>query len=192
MTKMGFYFNQDDCVGCKACQVVCKDKNELPIGVILRRVREFEVGEYPQATGYRLSQSCNHCENPACVQVCPVGAMQIDEADGTVRQDHALCIGCQSCVNACPYGHPQYNPEENKSIKCDACKQLRDAGEPPACVAACPLRAIEFGPIDELMAAHPDAVKDIAVLPDSSQTSPCTIIGAKPAATDAGFVEVVL
>ena len=68
--------------------------------------------------------------------------------------------------------------------KCDACKALRENGEQPACVAACPMRALEFGPIDELIAAHPDAVKDIVILPDSETAGPYTIIDAKAAALE--------
>lgn len=192
MAKLGFYFNQDDCIGCKTCQLACKDKNDLPVGIVFRHVRDFEVGSYPDATLYHYAQTCNHCANPACVAVCPVGAMYVDEADGTVQHDDATCIGCQMCVKNCPYGVPQYDADLGISRKCDACKQLRDNGEPPACVAACQMRALEFGPYEELVAAHPEAVCDIAILPDSSETSPCTFIDVKAAALEEGAREVYL
>ena len=192
MAKKGFYYNQDDCVGCKACQVACKDKNDLPIGVVFRHVRDFESGEFPSVNVYHLAQTCNHCENPACVENCPTGAMFADSEDGTVQHNDDLCIGCQTCVKSCPYSIPQYFAEEEKVRKCDACLQLRNNGELPACVAACATRCLQFGDIEELAKAHANAVKDIAPLPDSSVTSPCTLIDAKAAAANNNFAEIRL
>lgn len=192
MAKQGFYFNQQACVGCRTCQIACKDKNELDVGALFRHLRDYEVGTFPAPSIYHYAGTCNHCEMPACVANCSTGALYIDDEDGTVQYDVSKCDGCQSCVSACPYGVPVYFEEENVVRKCDACKTLRENGEQPACVAACPMRALEFGPIDELAAAHPDAVKDIAILPDSSTTSPCTLIDARPAALENDFVEVLL
>ncbi len=192
MARKGFYFDMALCMGCRTCQVACKDRNGLETGTIYRRVETYEVGAYPTATAYQLSRTCNHCENPECVRVCPVGAMHVDEEDGTVQHDDETCIGCESCVKACPYGVPQYRPDFEISGKCDACLPLRQAGEENACVAACPLRAIEFGDIEELRARHPEAVDAIAVLPDPSQTAPSVAIGAKPAALEAGFTQIVI
>ena len=91
-----------------------------------------------------------------------------------------------------PLRGAQYRPDFEISGKCDACLPLRQAGEENACVAACPLRAIEFGDIEELRARHPEAVDAIAVLPDPSQTAPSVAIGAKPAALEAGFTQIVI
>ena len=184
MSKMGFYFNQKKCVGCRTCQVACKDKNDLEVGELFRHVTSYQAGKYPNAMLYHYAATCNHCMDPACVAACPNGAMYVDEEDGTVQHDDTKCLGCQYCVEACPYSVPVYIEELNLTHKCDACKQLRDAGEPPACVAACPMRALEFGPYDELLAAHPEAVSEIAILPESSQTSPCTLIDPKAAALE--------
>ncbi len=184
MTKQGFYFNMAACIGCRTCQVACKDKNELDKEITFRRLEDYEVGAYPKATIYHFSRNCNHCEKPACVAVCPNSAMYIDEEDGTVQHDDEKCIGCQYCVKACPYGIPTYIESLQLTHKCDGCKQLRDAGEDPACVASCPMRALEFGPIEELASAHPDAVRDIAILPDSSETEPCTLIEPRSAALE--------
>ncbi len=192
MAKMGFYFNQTACIGCKTCQVACKDKNDLEIGYLFRHVTNYEVGEYPTATLYHDAMTCNHCEMPACVANCPTEAMYIDDEDGTVQYDTSKCDGCQACVSACPYSIPVFFEEEKVVRKCNACIELRANGEQPACVAACPMRALEFGPIEELAAAHPDAVKDIAILPDSSTTNPCTLIEARPAALESDYVEVIL
>lgn len=191
MAHKGFYFNQARCIGCRTCQVACKDKNDLEIGVIYRKVDLFEVGEYPTAVSYPFSHTCNHCESPACVANCPTGAMRIDDEDGTVQHDDDVCIGCETCVKSCPYEVPQYRPELKITGKCDGCLGLRNNGEANACVASCPMRAIEFGDIDELRAAHPDAADKIAVLPEPT-TGPSVAIDAKPAALEEGwFVSII-
>ena len=190
--RNGFYFDMTSCIGCRTCQVACKEKNDLEIGTIFRRLSDFEVGEFPTVQPFHYSGSCNHCEMPACVAVCPVGAMYIDEDDGTVQHDDEKCIGCQYCVKACPYGVPQYIESLQKTHKCDACIQLRGAGEQPACVAACPMRALEFGSIEDLRAAHPDAVNQIVILPDASQTNPSVAVEPKAAALEPDPVSVIL
>lgn len=192
MPKKGFYFNQASCIGCKTCQIACKDKNDLEVGILFRHVTDYEIGVYPSVASYHYAATCNHCEKPACVAGCPNGAMYIDDEDGTVQHDNEKCIDCQYCVEACPYGVPQYIESLKSVRKCDACKQLRENGEQPACVAACPMRALEFGAVEELMAAHPDAVKDIVILPDSSETNPCTLIEPKAAALEPNPVQVIL
>lgn len=192
MTKMGYFYNQAICSGCRTCQIACKDKNELPIGVLFRNVTSYEVGRYPKASIYHLSQTCNHCVEPSCVKACPSGAMYKDEDDGTIQHDDRKCIACQYCVSACPYGNPKFIPELNVVHKCDACKALRDNGEQPACVSSCIMRALEFGPYDDLVAAHPEAVGDIVAMPDSAQTSPCTLIQPKAAALAEDVRQIVL
>lgn len=191
-TKKGFYYSQEDCVGCKACQIACKDKNELEIGVVFREVHAYTVGKFPEAKSYSYAATCNHCEKPACVEVCPVTAMYVDEEDGTVQHDDTLCIGCQYCVNACPYGVPKYIESLQKTHKCDACYALRKAGEPTACVAACPMRALDFGSIEELRRQHPEAVNALPILPDPAQTEPCVAVEAKEVALIANPTPVIL
>ncbi|BAK44193.1 4Fe-4S dicluster domain-containing protein [Eggerthella sp. YY7918] len=192
MGRKGFYYNQTACIGCRTCQIACKDKNDLEIGTLFRQVVSYETGMYPEAHVYHYAATCNHCEMPACVAVCPDGAMYIDEDDGTVQHDDEKCIGCQYCVKACPYGVPQYIESLQKTHKCDACIQLRGAGEQPACVAACPMRALEFGSIEDLRAAHPDAVNQIVILPDASQTNPSVAVEPKAAALEPDPVSVIL
>ena len=190
MGKLGFYYDATYCTGCKTCQIACKDKNRLDIGTIFRTVKDYEIGEYPNASIYHISMSCNHCENPACVTVCPTGAMYIAE-DGTVIHDDDMCIGCKSCVNICPYGVPQFDEDKNIVRKCDACASLRAKGMKPACVDACPMRALDFGDRDELIAKYgPDLVSDIAILPDSALTGPNVLIKAKPCALEEDFREL--
>lgn len=180
----GFYFNQAACVGCRTCQMACKDKNDLNVGLLLRRVTSYEVGEFPNPGTYHYSGACNHCQAPACVEVCPAGATYINAEDGTIQHDATKCIGCGYCVSACPYGHPSIDEELNIARRCDACIELRATGEQPACVSACPMRALEFGPIEELRAAHLDAVAQIVVLPDSATTNPSIAIDVKTIALE--------
>ncbi|MCL1799025.1 MAG: 4Fe-4S dicluster domain-containing protein [Eggerthellaceae bacterium] len=188
MGQLGFYFNQDDCVGCHTCQIACKDYHNLEIGVLYRNVESYETGDYPTPGLYHYAKTCNHCERPLCVASCPSGAMYIAE-DGTVQQDPELCIGDKACVDACPYGVPQYLPATMKVGKCDACAELRAEGHNPACIDACNMRVLEFGALDELRAKHPgkQLVSDLPILPSSSQTGPSTIIYPRACALEASY-----
>lgn len=188
MGRKGFYFDMTSCIGCRTCQIACKDKNDLKVGTIFRQARTFETGVYPTPGVYHYSSSCNHCEHPKCVEGCPTGAMHVDEVDGTVQPDLTKCIGCRYCTWACPYGVPQFIKELGKVRKCDGCKDLRDKGGNPVCVEACPMRALEWGDIDELKAKHGnDTTRDLPILPKSSVTNPTLAIKAKPVALQKDF-----
>ncbi len=187
---LGFYFDMTRCVGCRACQIACKDKNNLDVGIIFRYAKTYETGSFPDVGMYNYSGSCNHCENPACVTVCPVGAMYKAE-DGTVLHDDDMCIGCQACMKVCPYEVPQFDKALSIVRKCDACASLRAKGQNPACVDACPSRALDFGDKEELIAKYgADLVKDLPILPDSSQTGSNTLIKAKPCALEEDYREL--
>ena len=144
-------FDASACTGCKACQEACRDKNDLPGGVLWRWVIEVAGGEWKQSGetwensvfAYNLSLACNHCVHPKCAGVCPVDAFQV-RPDGIVLIDGGKCMGCGYCAWACPYGAPQYLAERGVMSKCNFCYDSLDAGLPPSCVAACPLRALDF------------------------------------------------
>ena len=187
---MAFYFNQTNCTGCKACQIACKDAYDLPVGVFFRHVRSFETGSYPKPNRYHYSHTCNHCATPACVAFCPENSLFIAD-DGTVQQDQDLCTGCKKCIDACPYGVPQYLEDKNIVTKCDSCASYRAAGEPPACVAACIMRVLEFGSSDELKSKHAGEklVIDFPFLPSSSTTNPSTLVKGRNCAFEANYKE---
>lgn len=175
MAQKGFYYNIDNCTGCKTCQVACKDVNNLEAGILFRTVHELETGEYPHPRAFNISMSCNHCENPRCVANCPTGAMYKREEDGIVAHDAGKCIGCQYCVWSCPYGAPKFIPEKGVVGKCTFCLDLVEKGEKPACEASCPMRCIETGDIDELRKKY-GVNADMSLLPDSQLTHPSIVI----------------
>lgn len=176
MKKYGFVFNAARCNGCGACVIACKEEKQVPDGVWLRRRKEN-----PVTTAF-ITMGCNHCDDPACLAICPVKACHKDP-DGLVIQDHSKCIGCKACMMACPYHVPSYSADEGKVYKCDGCAKRLAEGKKPACVANCPMNAIEFGPIEELRAKYPEAVekgmawaKEQFNLPSPDMTKPNLVI----------------
>jgi len=151
-----FTFDASACTGCKACQIACKDKNNLPVGALWRRVYEVSGGSWQQQNdawttdvfAYNLSIACNHCVHPKCAGVCPTDAY-VQREDGVVYIDESKCMGCGYCAWACPYTAPRYNPELGHMTKCDLCYDNLDAGLPPACVAACPMRVLDLVKMEE-------------------------------------------
>lgn len=188
MTQPAFHFDASACSGCKACVAACKDKNDLPVGLLWRRVYEVTGGGWMRegqtwtsdVFAYNLSMSCHHCAQPICVEVCPTGAMHKRE-DGIVAVDRETCVGCQYCAWACPYDAPQFDRASGCMTKCDLCADYLAAGKPPACVAACPMRVLDVH--DGLGAAA-----DVAPLPDASLTQPALIITPHAAAYRAGVL----
>lgn len=183
MAQKGFYFDQRFCVGCKACQVACKDKNDLEVGQLWRKVKEVTGGQYvqwgegikPDVYAYWISMACNHCQDPKCVKNCPTGAMYKRQEDGVVLVDEKKCIGCRYCVWSCPYDAPQYNEQKGKVGKCNLCVDLAAKGEPPVCVAACPVRALDAGDIEELKKKY-QGTDWVAGLADPGITKPSVTI----------------
>lgn len=187
MGRLGFYFDSTACIGCRTCQVVCKDKNRLDVGTIFRKVRTFQTGAYPTPFVFHYSGSCNHCAEAKCVRGCPTGAMHFGD-DGTVQHDKDMCIGCKYCVWNCPYSVPQYIEARNVVGKCDSCKDLRDKGENPVCVDACLMRCLKFGDLDQLKMEYGSGlVNEIPVLPPAATTKPSVLIKPKDCALDSKF-----
>ena len=159
--QMGFYFDQTRCTGCFTCIVACKDWNDVDAGPAnWRRVIAIEKGKYPDLFVAFLSTACYHCVEPACVSACPVDAISKRELDGVVVVDREACLGkdnCDMCLQACPYDAPQFGAEENaKMQKCHFCLDRLAENKKPICVDACPVRALDAGPIEELRAKYGD------------------------------------
>jgi anaerobic dimethyl sulfoxide reductase subunit B (iron-sulfur subunit) len=153
--SFGFYFDQTRCISCFTCAVACKDWHDVPAGpASWIRLKIREEGKYPDLQVSFLFQSCYHCSQPGCVEVCPVQAITKREDNGIVVVDRDVCLGkdrCGICSQACPYDAPQFGAEEDaKMQKCDLCQERWAKGQKPVCVAACPLRALDAGPIAEL------------------------------------------
>lgn len=191
--SLGFYVDLQRCIGCRTCQVACKDRRDLQsAGPRPRRVDSFECGTYPDVSLFHLALSCNHCDDPACVAGCPTAALH-KAGDGTVQYDADRCVVCRNCMTVCPYGAPQHDEDANLIAKCDACKALRDAGRNPVCVDACPMRALEFGELDELRAAHGgDLTSELPVLPSADVTRPNLLLRPSAGALREDFREVTL
>lgn len=182
MKQYAFYFDASSCSGCKACQAACKDKHNLPLGVLWRRVYEVTGGGWTRSGeawvstvfAYNISLACNHCERPICVEVCPAQAFTKRD-DGIVLLDTEKCLGCKYCSWACPYGAPQYDEQTGRMTKCTFCADSIDAGQPPACVAACPMRALDLGDRAELEARYGD-LHTVHPLPKPELTQPSLVM----------------
>lgn len=191
MANLGFYFDSTRCTGCRTCQIACKDKNRLDVGTLFRKVTSYSVGTYPNVKVFHFSSTCNHCENPACVANCPTGAMYKSE-EGVVLHDDDICIGCETCVNSCPYQVPVLLPDQQIAGKCDSCYAIRKAGGNPACVDACLARALDFGDLEELTARHEgDLVSEIPVWPDGGTGPNIRIKPKEPALSSDAKVMII-
>ena len=172
--RMGFFTDTTLCIGCKACEVACKEWNELPQdgynftgmsydntgelnGYTWRHVAFVEQFDrtggapQPQGTGRWLMESdvCKHCTHAGCLDVCPTGAI-IRSEFGTVVIQEDVCNGCGYCVVACPFGVIGEQTQEGVMGKCTLCYDRLKIGEEPACAKACPTESIQFGPVDVL------------------------------------------
>ncbi len=199
MKQFGFFIDASRCTGCKTCMMACKDYKDLPVEINFRRVYEYTGGDWiPDSNGtwrqdvfsYYTSISCNHCSDPICTKVCPTGAMHKRE-DGFVAVNEAVCIGCKSCAMACPYGAPQYSVIKGHMTKCDGCYSRVAEDKKPVCVEACPLRALDFGPIETLRQKH-GTLAAIAPLPPDTHTKPNIVIKpnrkSRPVGDRSGFL----
>ena len=190
--QYAFYFDSSVCSGCKACQMACKDKHDLEVGLLWRRVYEVSGGEWEKKNSlwksgvmvYNLSIACNHCSLPICQKFCPAEAITKRD-DGIVVIDREVCIGCRTCEWRCPYGSPQFDQKSGTMSKCDFCLDLIDSGQVPVCVLACPMRALDFGNFEDLKKTYQGSSK-IYPFPDPSLTGPSIMI--KPH-RDAGRAE---
>ncbi|MFC6974819.1 4Fe-4S dicluster domain-containing protein [Halomicroarcula sp. GCM10025709] len=190
--RWGMVIDLQKCVGCDSCTVACKAENRTPPGVSYNVVMEEEHGEFPEVTRTNVPRPCMQCENPPCVQVCPVSATYKMD-NGVVNVDYDRCIGCRYCMIACPYGaryfdfgenyddevdeagevtSPEYGVDRGKREgdespvgnvrKCSFCTHRLERGEEPACVETCVGDARNMGDLDD-----PDS--EVSEMADSSR-----------------------
>ncbi|TVM17435.1 4Fe-4S ferredoxin [Oceanidesulfovibrio indonesiensis] len=145
MSQYKIKFNRKRCIACEACLVHCKVKNKVPTGLSYNKLTVSDYEEKEGKPNLKLNyRACYHCPDPACVPACPTEAIHIREKDGIVWIDQEACIGCQQCIEACPWDVPVYDPDQNLTFKCDFCRDFVDQGMEPACVAGCTAKALSF------------------------------------------------
>lgn len=172
MTQYAILTDLNRCVGCLACSVACKVVNNVEIGQYWNKVLrvgpypDYEGAQFPDVYTYFLPITCQHCANPECVTVCPTSASYKAE-DGTVQIDPELCIGCQSCISACPYAVRYLNEEEGVVQKCTMCADITSEGGLPQCVSQCGGRARFYGDLDAGLDSFVGAGK-VSITEDSS------------------------
>ena len=176
MTQYGFMFDMNRCYACQACSIACKDWNGIEPGAEKwMGVYEWEQGTFPNIRLHSLAFPCAHCEDPACLKACerrPLQGGRVRRRAGRPGQ-----VRCRKCYDACPYGAPRFATDEpgTKMSKCDMCIDRLAEGKQPACTQSCPLRAFDFGPIDELVEKYGD-VRYCVGMPSPDATKPSFII----------------
>ena len=165
--RLGFFTDTSVCIGCKACEVACKEWNSVPedglawLGLSYDNTGELSANTWrhvafiEQPTGEQgvrwlmSSDVCKHCTSAACLEVCPTGSL-IRTEFGTVVVQQDICNGCGYCVPACPFGVIDRREEDGRVWKCTLCYDRLKDGLTPACAKACPTESIQFGPLLEL------------------------------------------
>jgi len=196
--RVGFFTDTSICIGCKACEVACKEWNGVPEDGLeftghsydntgslgANTWRHVAFVEQRRDTGVRwlmASDVCKHCTHAACLDVCPTGALFRTEFGSVVVQQD-VCNGCGYCVSACPFGvidRRDIEPEAGTAHKCTLCYDRLHGGLEPACAKACPTHSIQFGPLDELRERaaarlerlHSDGVDDAQLYGADPETS---------------------
>ena len=167
--RMGFFTDTTVCIGCKACEVACKQWNDLPAdgsqfkkggsydhtgelgAATWRHVRFIEQLEEEQGPKWIfMSDVCKHCTNAGCLDSCPTGALIRTEFDTVVIQPD-VCNGCGYCIPSCPFGVISRDHVDGRAGKCTLCYDRLEDGLEPACAKSCPTDSIQFGPYDELV-----------------------------------------
>jgi formate dehydrogenase iron-sulfur subunit len=185
MSVTAFLTDSTLCIGCKACEVACKEWNQIPgdgfewtgrsydnTGSLghstWRHVKFVENGAIPGFGGNSpaafswefSSDVCKHCENAGCLEACPTGAIVRTEFGGVFIQSD-VCNGCAYCVVSCPFGVVERNPEDGRAFKCTFCYDRQKVGLQPACATACPTQSIQFGKLDDLREKAQDRMTEL-------------------------------
>jgi formate dehydrogenase iron-sulfur subunit len=191
MGAKGFFTDTTICIGCKACEVACKEWNQLPddgmfftgmsydntvdLGASTWRHVSFVERPVPLATQetglgafswLMMSDVCKHCQSAGCLEACPTGAIVRTEFESVYVQPD-ICNGCGYCVSGCPFGVIDRRQDDGRAWKCTLCYDRLKDGDTPACAKACPTESIVFGDLDEL---RPRAEARVADLHDAGQS----------------------
>lgn len=146
--RYGFAIDQRTCIGCHACTVACKTEHEVPLGQFRTWVKYVDTGSFPDTTRSFGVMRCNHCTDAPCVKICPTQAL-FKREDGIVDFDNSRCIGCKSCMQACPYDAIYIDADTHTAAKCNMCAHRVDEDLEPACVVVCPTHSIWVGDLDD-------------------------------------------
>ncbi|MEW6672552.1 MAG: 4Fe-4S dicluster domain-containing protein [Thermodesulfobacteriota bacterium] len=180
MTQYGFFFDQSRCIGCSGCTVACKQWHDIAPGPVKwMRVYQWEKGLFPDTRVYMLAIPCLHCENPVCARACPNNAIYKEDKYGAVLLDREKCDGSRKCLQACPYGAPQFAGDDPglKMSKCDMCLDRLEAGLKPICVLSCSMRALEFDTLEKLVEKFGN-VRRLEDMPPEKITRPSVVFKA--------------
>ncbi len=173
MTRLGFLLDSDNCIGCHACTVACKSEHDVPLGVNRTWVKYIETGTFPDVARKFNVMRCNQCEDAPCMAICPTSALFRSD-NGVVDFQDDDCIGCKSCMNACPYDALYINPETNTAHKCNMCNHRLEQDLEPSCQVVCPTEAIIIGDLDDPTSKISQMISrnDVAVRAPEQNTKP--------------------
>jgi len=173
MTRLGFLLDSDNCIGCHACTVACKSEHDVPLGVNRTWVKYIETGTFPDVARKFSVMRCNQCDDAPCMTICPTSAL-FRADNGVVDFQDDDCIGCKSCMNACPYDALYINPETNTAHKCNMCNHRVEVGLEPSCQIVCPTEAIIIGDLDDPLSRISQTIarNDVAVRAPEQNTKP--------------------
>jgi formate dehydrogenase iron-sulfur subunit len=174
---MGFFTDTSLCIGCKACEVACKQWNQLPADGLGFTGNSYDNTGHLSATTWRhvafkeqigpgrprwlmMSDVCKHCQDAPCEQSCPTGALIYNEF-GDVYVQPDVCNGCGYCISACPFGVLGRSEADGHAHKCTLCYDRQKGGMTPACAKACPTASIQFGPVGELRRRAKERVEEL-------------------------------
>lgn len=173
MPTFGMLIDTNKCIGCFACRVACQNQWQMPANEAFIKMQEIEKGKFPRVKITKVMTQCNHCDNPPCLNICPTKATYKNK-NGLVLVDAKRCIGCKSCMAACPYGARIWSDKEDVPQKCKFCADFLLKGELPACVTSCVGQARIFGDLD-----NPDSAISKAIIARNAK-SLLSDLGTKP------------